>query len=209
MPRKFLEGSSADRDAAAKRAADQDEMLRKLDEDRNKGSPGTAAAVAPATAPVATGSAPAAAEVRKPLPVAAAPQPVREEAPPPSANPFEQKVMQDFRQMDANADGFLTIDEVRGRGPIERDFARLDSNGDGRLSMQEFMGLLAFKPGQDATAGSASGPAFNGGPGGASGPVSSAPFGATSGAPSGPSSNPAPGSPTGPSFGPRPPMGKK
>ena len=205
----ILEGSSADRDAAAKRAADRDEMLRKLDEDRNKGSPGTAAAVAPATAPVATGSAPAAAEVRKPLPVAAAPQPVREEAPPPSANPFEQKVMQDFRQMDANADGFLTIDEVRGRGPIERDFARLDANGDGRLSMQEFMGVLAFKPGPDATAGSASGPAFSGGSGGASGPVSSAPFGASPGASSGPSSNPVPGSPSGPLSGPRPPMGKK
>ena len=51
--------------------------------------------------------------------------------------------------MDANGDGYLTPDEVRGRGLIGRDFPRLDTNGDGRLSLQEFMALKFFKPEPD------------------------------------------------------------
>jgi len=45
----------------------------------------------------------------------------------------------DFKSADANRDGFLSPDEVRGRFPvIAREFQRVDKDGDGRLSPQEF-----------------------------------------------------------------------
>jgi serine/threonine protein kinase len=47
-----------------------------------------------------------------------------------------------FRSADANADGYLSPDEVRGRFPgIAREFARADSDNDGRISMREFLRL--------------------------------------------------------------------
>lgn len=48
--------------------------------------------------------------------------------------------------MDANGDGFLSPDEVRGRGPLERDFSHIDTNSNGRISLQEFLGFRPPKP---------------------------------------------------------------
>jgi serine/threonine protein kinase len=46
----------------------------------------------------------------------------------------------DFKSADANGDGFLSLDEVRGRFPvIAREFQRVDKDGDGRISPQEFL----------------------------------------------------------------------
>jgi hypothetical protein len=45
-----------------------------------------------------------------------------------------------FRTADANADGYLSPDEVRGRFPmIAKEFARVDADNDGRISMREFL----------------------------------------------------------------------
>ena len=160
------EQTAAERETASKRAADHDEALRKLDEERNKGaaSTATAASIATVGTTVDARKSPAAAEPRRtppadekknlPAPPAPStpPQPARDEGPPPdrgSGDGFEQKLQQDFRHMDANGDGYLTSDEVRGRGRIEGDFQRLDANGDGRLSLQEFMALKFSKPGPD------------------------------------------------------------
>ncbi len=45
----------------------------------------------------------------------------------------------EFRRADGNGDGYLTMDEVRGRMPfIEREFRRIDADGDGRVSLDEF-----------------------------------------------------------------------
>lgn len=134
-----------EREEAARRLAEREEALRRLDEERNK----SAAAPAGTAADTRTAAVP---ETRKPpsVPAVPAPPPAPYGEPPPleryGGDGFDLKLQQDFRQMDANADGFLTPDEVRGRGPIEHDFQRLDANGDGRLSLQEFMSLKLFKP---------------------------------------------------------------
>jgi Ca2+-binding EF-hand superfamily protein len=52
---------------------------------------------------------------------------------------MRQAAEPEFRSADANGDGHLTRDEVRGRFPyIEREFQRFDTNGDGKLSPLEF-----------------------------------------------------------------------
>jgi serine/threonine protein kinase len=142
------ERNAAEREDAARRAADRDEALRRLDEER-----------AARERIVAAGETrrPAPAEKREPPPlekrefVTLAPPRPEDRAPehgPPGGPPggFAQKIQQDFRFMDANGDGFLTPDEVRGRGPLERDFARADANGDGRISLQELMDFRPLKP---------------------------------------------------------------
>ena len=41
----------------------------------------------------------------------------------------------DFSTMDANGDGYLAKDEIRG--PLQRDFDKVDTNGDGLISKEE------------------------------------------------------------------------
>ncbi|HXF67276.1 MAG TPA: EF-hand domain-containing protein, partial [Burkholderiales bacterium] len=53
---------------------------------------------------------------------------------------FRRRAEADFRSADANGDGYLTPDEVRGRMPLAaREFHRIDADGDGRISPREFM----------------------------------------------------------------------
>lgn len=145
------ERSALEREEAARRAAEREDTLRRMDEER-----------------AARERIVSAGEARKP-PLVAAPDDKRERlmtptGPPPGRSPdredrpqpeagrlvgpggFEQKMAQDFRNMDANGDGYLTPDEVRGRGPLEYDFARIDGNGDGRVSLQEFINGRLTKP---------------------------------------------------------------
>jgi serine/threonine protein kinase len=50
-----------------------------------------------------------------------------------------QSFESDFRWADANKDGYLTLDELRGRLPsIAGNFARVDRDGDGKISMKEY-----------------------------------------------------------------------
>ena len=138
------ERSAADREEAARRTADRDEMLRRLDEERAARERITSAGDA-RKAPVVEDTKRATAPEEKrerliaPLP---AKIPERDERSPGDNTEFrgaDPKMEMGFRNMDTNGDGFLTPDEVRGGGPIERYFSRIDSNGDGRISLQEFM----------------------------------------------------------------------
>jgi serine/threonine protein kinase len=53
---------------------------------------------------------------------------------------LEEKFGPQFRAADANADGYLSPEEVRGRFPvIAKEFARVDTDNDGRISMREFL----------------------------------------------------------------------
>ncbi|MDV7103837.1 EF-hand domain-containing protein [Vibrio sp. TH_r3] len=58
-------------------------------------------------------------------------QPSQDRMPPPK-----------FEDMDANGDGQLSLDELKG--PLAQDFDKFDSNGDGYLSQDE----LPAPPGQ-------------------------------------------------------------
>ena len=50
----------------------------------------------------------------------------------PGNPPSAEKLL---KEMDSNADGFLTIDEVKG--PLSDDFKKIDANKDGLLSIEE------------------------------------------------------------------------
>jgi serine/threonine protein kinase len=96
----------------------------------------------------------------KPLPAAAQPGPRAEPPPEPPAEPrpeprpepFQQQILpqaemplsvkKEFDGADADANGYLTPDEVKGRFPfIERNFALVDTDRDGRISAEEFLQL--------------------------------------------------------------------
>ena len=58
----------------------------------------------------------------------------------------EQRLLREteieFKSADADRDGFLSPQEVRGRFPlVAREFSRVDTNGDGKISPQEFRQL--------------------------------------------------------------------
>ena len=132
---------------AARRAAERAAALRPFEQTRNASA---AAPTAPAS-PKATGEHSAAVpetQKEQSIPAAQRPQAPAYGAAPesPIGDPFERKLHLDFRHMDANRDGYLTADEVRGRGRIEFDFSRLDRNRDGRLTLQEFLALKSFGP---------------------------------------------------------------
>jgi serine/threonine protein kinase len=65
---------------------------------------------------------------------------LREEGPKDDkARQQRQSIESDFRWADANRDGYLTMDELRGRLPsIAQNFPRADRDGDGRLSLKEY-----------------------------------------------------------------------
>ncbi|OGA96128.1 MAG: hypothetical protein A3G27_00505 [Betaproteobacteria bacterium RIFCSPLOWO2_12_FULL_66_14] len=68
-------------------------------------------------------------------PRAAAPTPEQEQR-------LLRETATEFKSADANRDGFLSLEEVRGRFPlIAREFQRVDADGDGKISMQEFRRL--------------------------------------------------------------------
>ena len=146
--------AEAERAAELRKESERAEAMRQRAEDEIKRlstpppGPITAdpqAAPAPVEAPVAVvGPAPkpAAAAVEAP-PIRERPGRDRDDRPGP---PPEEKmdkmrgVAHEFRAADANGDGYLTPDEVRGRFPlVEREFQRVDVNGDGRISPQELV----------------------------------------------------------------------
>jgi serine/threonine protein kinase len=58
------------------------------------------------------------------------------------AGAVPRTVQQEFEVADRDGDGYLDVDEVKGRFPyIERNFALVDSNRDGRISPDEFLQL--------------------------------------------------------------------
>ena len=77
----------------------------------------------------------------------------RHAAPPPAPAPVaqapaaedkfaqaKQEAERAFRWADANKDGYLTPDEVRGKlASLERDFTKVDRDGDGRVSFREYI----------------------------------------------------------------------
>jgi serine/threonine protein kinase len=66
--------------------------------------------------------------------------PRQQSAPPEKLERMQRSAEAEFRSADANGDGFLSLDEVRGRFPfLAREFARADTNGDGRISPREFL----------------------------------------------------------------------
>lgn len=146
------ERSAAEREEAARRAADREDVLRRLDEERAAreriASAGDARRL---SAPDDARRAPAPLAEKRDFPPPLSP-PRIEERPPlygdGGVDGVDRKMEQGFRHMDANGDGHLTPDEVRGRGPLEHDFSRIDTNGDGRISIREFMSFRPSRPPQ-------------------------------------------------------------
>jgi serine/threonine protein kinase len=65
----------------------------------------------------------------------------RQEQAPGQAQP-QRETETEFKSADANHDGFLSPQEVRGRFPVvAREFNRIDTDGDGKISMPEFRRL--------------------------------------------------------------------
>ena len=52
---------------------------------------------------------------------------------------FRQAASQEFKAADTNADGFLSVEEMRARFPyLGKEFQRVDRDGDGRVSPDEY-----------------------------------------------------------------------
>lgn len=119
------------------RAAEREAALRKQEEERARDKDRLVSTVPP---PVAKSTPPASEPAKQATPAT----PDTATAP---ADPFAQKIAADFRANDANGDGYLTMDEIRGRMPgLEKDFARVDLNGDGRISLEELLARRPFGP---------------------------------------------------------------
>lgn len=52
----------------------------------------------------------------------------------------------DFGQLDANADGRLNRDEMRGSAGLTGNFKQMDSNSDGEVSEPEFAAFVSASP---------------------------------------------------------------
>jgi serine/threonine protein kinase len=128
--------------SAAMRQRAEDEMRRLSAPPSGPMTPESRPADAAVDAPAAPKPAMAAAEPHQP-PFRERPERERDDRPgPASENRDKMEKMRgaegEFRSADADGDGYLTPDEVRGRFPLlEREFQRVDANGDGRLSLQE------------------------------------------------------------------------
>lgn len=153
------------------RAAEREAALRKQEEERVRERVAT---TAPATVP-ATAPKPPVPPVAEPASPAPAPESPRAAQQPDfsNADPLTQKIAADFRAKDANRDGFLTPDEIRGRMPgLERNFSNVDTNGDGRVSLEELLAARPFRgplPEGAAGGGLAGAPSPVGAPGGSGG----------------------------------------
>jgi hypothetical protein len=87
-----------------------------------------AAAVA-APAPTVEPPARPAVATAKPEPAASAP-----------GDRFAEKALQEFKAADTNRDGYISLEEARGKFPaLAQHFTRVDTDGDGRIPPREFL----------------------------------------------------------------------
>lgn len=56
----------------------------------------------------------------------------------PAASPPAKEAAPLFEQLDANRDGFVTMEEAKRSADVTARFKALDANGDGKISADEF-----------------------------------------------------------------------